>query len=58
MTADTSRSKMADDVLLRVVLASIPYGFSLWDEELRLLAFNENYLSMYHLPNALGSKPN
>ena len=43
---------MADDVLLRVVLASIPYGFSLWDEQLRLLAFNENYLSMYHLPNA------
>jgi diguanylate cyclase (GGDEF)-like protein len=49
--AEISKSaKQANDVLLQIALASMPYGFSVWDEQLRLIAFNENYLTMYHLP--------
>ena len=40
----------AGDALLGAALASMPYGFTIWDEERRLVLWNETYLRMYHLP--------
>ncbi|HEY9012002.1 MAG TPA: EAL domain-containing protein, partial [Devosia sp.] len=37
-------------VLLDAALANMPYGFSMWDTEQRLLVFNENYLELYRYP--------
>jgi diguanylate cyclase (GGDEF)-like protein len=39
-----------DDALLRAAMASMPYGFSVWDEEMRLVVYNQTYLDMYRLP--------
>ena len=39
-----------DDALLRAAMASMPYGFTVWDEEKRLVVYNQTYLDMYHLP--------
>ena len=37
-----------DDQLLHAALASMPYGFSIWDDDLHLVLWNQNYLDMYH----------
>jgi diguanylate cyclase (GGDEF)-like protein len=38
------------DLLLHAALASMPYGFTVWNEQLRLVLWNATYLDMYHLP--------
>jgi diguanylate cyclase (GGDEF)-like protein len=43
----------AGNALLAAALASMPYGFTIWDEDCRLALWNETYLAMYHLPPAL-----
>ena len=41
---------VAGDLLLQAALASMPYGFSVWDEALQLVLFNRAYVEMYRLP--------
>ncbi|HVX80209.1 MAG TPA: PAS-domain containing protein, partial [Devosiaceae bacterium] len=41
---------VAGDALLSAALASMPYGFTIWNEDLRLAVWNDTYLAMYHLP--------
>jgi diguanylate cyclase (GGDEF)-like protein len=38
------------DALLHAAMASMPYGFSIWDEEMRLVIYNQTYLDMFRLP--------
>jgi diguanylate cyclase (GGDEF)-like protein len=38
------------DPLLRAALGSMPYGFSIWDDERRLILFNQHYLDIYGFP--------
>src|SRR3978361_2155762 len=38
--------------LLQAALASMPYGFSIWDEAQRLILYNRRYLEMYNFPQA------
>ncbi len=40
----------AGNTLLAAALASMPYGFTVWDEERRLVLWNDAYVAMYHLP--------
>jgi diguanylate cyclase (GGDEF)-like protein len=37
----------AGDALLHAALSSMPYGFSIWDDALRLVLWNQNYLDLY-----------
>lgn len=37
-----------EDTLLKAALSSMPYGFSIWSDERRLLLFNDAYLDIYH----------
>ena len=37
-----------DERLLHAALASMPYAFSIWDDALHLVLWNQNYLDMYH----------
>jgi diguanylate cyclase (GGDEF)-like protein len=39
-----------DVALLNAALESMPYGFSVWDEQHRLLLWNRNYLDIYRMP--------
>ena len=39
-----------DDPLLRAALLSMPYGFSIWGDDRRLLLFNQHYIDMYRFP--------
>ena len=49
MHAATDRSQLSSgsDTLLKAVLSSMPYGFSIWGEDLRLVLFNETYRALY-----------
>jgi diguanylate cyclase (GGDEF)-like protein len=38
------------DPLLEAALGSMPYGFSIWNEERRLVLYNRQYLDMYGFP--------
>jgi diguanylate cyclase (GGDEF)-like protein len=38
------------DPLLRAALGSMPYGFSIWNDERRLILFNQHYLDIYGFP--------
>jgi diguanylate cyclase (GGDEF)-like protein len=39
-----------DNALLHAAMASMPYGFTIWDEEMCLVVYNQTYLEMYELP--------
>ncbi len=39
--------KSASDALLKAAVGSMPYGFSIWSEDLTLVLFNDNYLALY-----------
>jgi len=41
---------VAGSALLHAALASMPYGFTIWNEQMRLVLWNDTYLEMYHLP--------
>ena len=41
-----------ETVLLNAALESMPYGFSVWNEEFRLLLWNRRYIEIYGLPEA------
>ena len=43
-------ARVAGDLLLQAALASMPYGFSVWDWQMRLVLFNDAYIDMYQLP--------
>ncbi len=38
--------------LFEAAIRSMPCGFSLWDEDLNLVLFNQNYLEIYHFKSA------
>ena len=40
----------AGDTLLMAALDSMPYGFSIWNEDRRLILYNQRYLDMYRFP--------
>ena len=44
------QTPLAGDPLLTAALASMPYGFSIWGEDKRLILFNQPYLDMYRFP--------
>ncbi|MHB1101951.1 MAG: PAS-domain containing protein [Devosia sp.] len=44
------QSTTAGDPLLSAALGSMPYGFSIWGEDKRLILYNRRYLDMYHFP--------
>ncbi|MEO5806133.1 PAS-domain containing protein [Devosia sp.] len=46
-----SQTFPAGDPLLTAALASMPYGFSIWSEDRRLILFNQHYLDMYRFPS-------
>ena len=37
----------ASAALLQAALGSMPYGFSVWGPDLRLILFNDTYLNLY-----------
>jgi hypothetical protein len=39
-----------DAALLNAALESMPYGFSVWDDEYRLILWNQRYLDIYNMP--------
>jgi diguanylate cyclase (GGDEF)-like protein len=41
---------IAGDPLLTAALSSMPYGFSIWGEDRRLILYNHHYLEMYRFP--------
>src|SRR5256885_5216826 len=45
-----SAAGSADALLLEATLHSIPYGFSIWDDEERLVLWNRQYVGIYGLP--------
>ncbi|MCF6302716.1 MAG: PAS-domain containing protein [Devosiaceae bacterium] len=51
LSADKNRGKSGNAAgelaLYEAAIASMPCGFSLWDENLDLVLFNQNYLDMY-----------
>jgi diguanylate cyclase (GGDEF)-like protein len=51
-TSDTAPS-IGEAGLLKVALDSMPYGFSIWDEDRRLVLFNWHYLEMYRFDPAI-----
>jgi diguanylate cyclase (GGDEF)-like protein len=44
------QTPIAGDPLLTVALETMPYGFSFWGEDRRLILFNQHYLDMYQFP--------
>ena len=48
--ADSSRGAAGGAALLNVALESMPYGFSIWSEDHRLVLWNARYLELYRLP--------
>ncbi|MDR3475574.1 MAG: PAS-domain containing protein [Devosia sp.] len=50
--AKHSGGAAGQDLLLHAALGSMPYGFTIWNEQLRLVLWNNTYLEMYHLPAA------
>src|SRR5437762_6634419 len=48
-----SATRSADAVLLEATLHSIPYGFSIWDDDERLVLWNRRYVEIYDLPEEL-----
>src|SRR6202022_3612611 len=49
-SAPTAAVRSADARLLEATLDSMPYGFSIWDDEERLVLCNRRYLQLYGLP--------
>src|SRR5437763_12822369 len=45
-----SAARSADALLLEATLDSIPYGFSIWDDDERLVLWNHRYVEIYALP--------
>lgn len=37
--------------IIDAALGSMPYGFSIWDESLKLILVNQRYLDLYNLPS-------
>ncbi|MEO8882070.1 MAG: EAL domain-containing protein [Devosia sp.] len=48
--AGQAGAMVAGNALLHAALASMPYGFTIWNEQMRLMVWNDAYLEMYHLP--------
>src|SRR5262245_39443225 len=48
--ADAGAARSADALLLEATLDSMPYGFSIWDEDERLVLWNRRYVEIYGLP--------
>jgi diguanylate cyclase (GGDEF)-like protein len=42
--------KSGEAILLDAALNSMPYGFSVWDDDYRLLLWNQPYLEIYGMP--------
>ena len=47
---DTARALELQNARLDVALASMPYGFSIWDDQYRLVLFNRRYAEIYAMP--------
>ena len=45
-----NQGRGGDIEFLNAALGSMPYGFSIWDDEFRLILANQRYLDIYRLP--------
>jgi diguanylate cyclase (GGDEF)-like protein len=50
VSADSSQGAAGGTALLNAALESMPYGFSIWGDDHRLVLWNTLYLDLYRLP--------